>query len=210
VAGRKIGVRILHILTEGGSTGDGERLALVLGALKRAGHHNALLLQPGASFADTARSLEVPVHELRMRSGAHLGAILRLRRVLKRVPVDLVHLADSRAHHLASKAVLGRPAPAMVVTRRLAALPRGGLLARRRYGKIMRAIVVVSPDAVRALHSMGVAPECIHVIPDGREAGRADAEALESAGLTPQQMADRTVALYEAIGLTGQPAGSAS
>jgi len=169
-AGRIQIVRILHILAERGYSGGEDQLAYVLEGLRRAGHENALMLQPGAAFAETARRLEIPVHELRMRNDLHLGAILRLRRVLKRVPVHLVHLADSRAHKLAGWAVFGRRRPPMVVTRRMDYPLRRGLLTRRLYGRVVDDVVAVSEAVAQEVRSIGVKPEQVHVIPDGVDA----------------------------------------
>lgn len=176
-------MRILHILSARGTTDGEEQLALVLAGLQQAGHQNALLLQPGAAFADTARRLEIPVHELRMQADTHLGAILRLRRVLKRVPVDLVHLADSRAHKLAGWAVLGRTPPAMVLTRGGGEPLKRGWLARRRYGRVVRAVVAASDAEADELRAMGVPAEQVHVLPPA----------------TTEDLAQRTIALFEQL-----------
>jgi len=172
-------LRILHILSERGFSGGEDQLAHVLAGLSEAGHQNAVFLQPGAAFAETAARLHIPVHELRMRNGVDLVAARKLRLVFGRVSCDLVHLADSRAHKLGGLAVFGRRPPTMVATRRMDYPLRRGWGMRRLYGKVVAGVVAVS-EAVRAeILAIGVAPERVHVIHDGVDPARFEGVAAE-------------------------------
>ena len=104
-------MRILHILSERGFSGGEDQLAHVIERLIESGHQNAFFLQPGAAFEATCERLHLPVHHVTMRNGVDLLAARKLRLVFGRVPCDLIHLADSRAHKLAGLATFGRKPP---------------------------------------------------------------------------------------------------
>lgn len=187
-------MRILHILSERGFSGGEDQLAHVLERLSEAGHQNAVFLQPGAAFAETAERLHITTHELRMRNGFDLVAARKLRLVFGRVSCDLVHLADSRAHKLGGLAVFGRRPPTMVATRRMDYPLRRGWGMRRLYGKVVAGVVAVSEAVRTEIVAIGVAPERVHVIHDGVDPGRFEGldeergEARAALGLQPQDI----------------------
>jgi glycosyltransferase involved in cell wall biosynthesis len=160
-------VRILHILSERGFSGGEEQLLHVLAALAEAGHQSALFLQPGAAFTAHAEKLHIPVHTLRMRNGVDLVAARKLRNVFGRVPCDLIHLADSRAHKLGSLATFGRRPPTMVATRRMDYPLRSGWGTRRLYGRVVAGVIAISEAVRREILRIGIPPERVHLIHDG-------------------------------------------
>ena len=199
---RDVLLRILHILSERGYSGGEDQLAHVLERLVDDGHENALLLQPDAAFIETAERLRIPVHRLRMHNGFDLLAAWKMRAVFGRVPCDLVHLADSRAHKLGGLAVFGRKPPTMVVTRRMDYPLRRGWGTRRLYGKVVAGVVAVSEAVRREVLSIGVAPERVHVIPDGVDPERfAGIEAERPAVRAQLDLAPEDVVILSAASL---------
>jgi len=163
-------LRILHILGERGFSGGEHQLRHALTALAAAGHENHLLLQPAARFLEIASAAGWPTTALRMRNGFDLLAARGVRSRLRALDPDLLHLADARAHKLGGLATIAMQRPPTVVTRRIAKRQKSGRYTRWLYGTVADATVTISAAVREALLTVGVAPERIHVIPDGVEA----------------------------------------
>jgi glycosyltransferase involved in cell wall biosynthesis len=117
---------------------------------------NALIAcQPDSLLLLEARAASVPVESIRMRAAADVGALFRLRRLIRERGVSVVHThssVDSWLGSLAAKS-LGRP----VVRSRHVSIPIRHTLVYRLADRI-----ITSGEAVRAtVVAAGVAPEKI-------------------------------------------------
>src|SRR5215510_12419060 len=117
---------------------------------------NALIAcQPDSLLLLEARAASVPVESIRMRGAADVGALFRLRRLIRARRVSIVHThssVDSWLGSLAAKS-LGRP----VVRSRHVSIPIRHTLVYRLADRI-----ITSGEAVRAtVVAAGVAPEKI-------------------------------------------------
>ncbi|MGW6918665.1 glycosyltransferase [Kitasatospora sp. NPDC054939] len=173
-------MRVLHIVT-GLASGGAERQLLLL--LRHLPAHQrcevAALTNPG-SVATALRADGVPVHHLAMRGNRDLGALPRLVRLVRDGGYDVVHTHLYRAglygrlaarlagvrtvvateHSLHPGVIEGRP-----VTRGV----KGLYLAAERLGTTT---VAVSRQVAQTLHSWGVPPARIELIPNGIDAAR--------------------------------------
>ena len=163
-------MRVLHVLGECGFSGGEDQLLHVVRALEAAGHENAFVLQGDAAFAEHAEAHGAIVGRVRMRGWQRLFAHA-LRRVLASEHVDLVHLADSRAHKLGMRAGADRRAP-VVVTRRMDYPVKRAALKRSLYGPRVAAFVAISQAVGDELVKAGVDVSRVHVIHDGVDPSR--------------------------------------
>jgi glycosyltransferase involved in cell wall biosynthesis len=91
-----------------------------------------------------------------------LRAAGRIARRLKR-RTDIVHAHDARAHAIALAALVGRRRIPLVVTRRVAFVPRG----RIKYGSRVARFIAISRAVRDALIAGGVDPERVDVVHSG-------------------------------------------
>lgn len=187
-------MRVLHLLAERGFSGGEDQLLHVVRALEAAGHENHFVLQPGAAFAPHAAAHGTVVGTRAMGGSLDLFAARALRRWMRADGIDLIHLADSRAHKLAMLGGAGRPGtPPVVVTRRMDYPIKRPWLGRRLYGPRAAAIVAVSEAVAREITRIGVPTGRVHVIHDGVDEHFADdldtarAAARARFGLAPEQ-----------------------
>lgn len=155
-------MKILHINTESGWRGGERQTLLTLEGLKDRGIWAGLVAQPNSPLALKASETSVPLYPISMRGPLDLTVAPKLRRVIKRESVDIVHAQTS---HAASLAILSRGfgrKPRLVVSRRVD-FPIG---TARKYNRF-DAIIAIS-DAIRSiLIECGVREDLIHTIPSG-------------------------------------------
>ena len=60
-------MRILHVLAERGYSGGEVQLSALVAHLHARGHHNHLVLSPGARFLEVAQELALPVSLVELR-----------------------------------------------------------------------------------------------------------------------------------------------
>lgn len=179
---------VLHVDTERGWRG-GERQALWLAqALERAGHRSLVAGRPYEPFAMRAADSGLRVVPVAPASEFDPITVLRLRRVIRREDVDIVHAHTGHAVGLAALATV-RSRARMVVTRRVDFRPRGNLGSRWKYARA-QGMIAISRVVRDALVASGVAPARIDVVPDGIELDRpfhrADVATLAALGVPPR------------------------
>src|SRR5439155_26966645 len=159
---------VLH--TESSHGHGGQEIRTLAEARWLLGHGWGVLIacQPDSPLLTEARSAQIPVEAVRMRSATDVGAIVRLRRIVRERGVSLVHTHSSVDSWLAGMAArsLARP----VVRSRHVSIP-----IRRRRALVYRLAdrIITSGEAVRALViASGVAPERVVAIPAGVDAAR--------------------------------------
>lgn len=166
---------VLHLNTERGWRG-GERQALWLAErLARGGDRSLVAARPREPLADRAAAAGLPVVPCAPAGELDIAAALRLRRVVRRERVDIVHAHTGHAVALAALATLGTHAR-MVVTRRVDFRLRANPFTRWKYGRAA-AIIAISRMVQRALEESGIAPSRIELVPSGVDLDRVIAPA---------------------------------
>ena len=171
---------ILHLAANRWWTGSADPTIQLAAGLRARGHRVLLGVIPGDRFEVKAREagLEL-VEELGLGSGAVVRDTLRLRAVIYREGIDIVHAHHSHDHWLALivRAVLrGRLRPPVVRTfHNLRAVRRdrlaGGLYRRT------AALFAVSRQIEARCREVGVPPDRVHWIPGAADLGRFAGEA---------------------------------
>ncbi|MEU6233387.1 glycosyltransferase [Kitasatospora sp. NPDC047058] len=173
-------MRVLHIVTGLASGGAERQLQLLLRHLPAHQHCEVAALTNPGTVAAALRAEGVTVHHLAMRGNRDVGALPRLVRLVRAGRYDVVHthlfraqlygrlaarLAGVRAvvsteHSLHAGVIEGRP-----VTRGV----KGLYLAAERLGTTT---VAVSRQVAQTLHSWGVPPARVELIPNGIDTAR--------------------------------------
>jgi glycosyltransferase involved in cell wall biosynthesis len=150
--------------------GEAQVELLMRGLLDR-GVHIALAAPATSVVARRAEGMGVTVLPLSISGGMDLGAVMRLRRYLRREPYDLVHCHSSHAHGVAWLALgPGRRdgrGPRLIVSRRVDfSISRRGPSALKYRSGVDR-FLAVSTGVRKVLLDGGVRGNRIDVVPDG-------------------------------------------
>src|SRR5437867_1891897 len=159
---------VLH--TESSSGHGGQEIRTLAEVRWLLGHGWGALIacQPDSPLFAEAKASAIPVEPVRMRSATDVGALLRLRRLIRDRDVSLVHThssIDSWVAGVAAKS-LGRP----VVRTRHVSIPIG-----RRRALVYRLAdrIITSAESVRSIViAAGIAPERVMTIAAGVEGDR--------------------------------------
>jgi len=160
-------MRLLHLLAETGFSGGEGQLSLILEHFQRRGHHNEVVLHPGARFAATAERLGAPVHYAPLRRWWRPDLWPRLRGILRRTRPDVLHFACSRSLVVGGIAALGRTARAKFTIRRIDYPIRRGLLGGLRYVWLVDHVVAICAAIENRLRDGGVPAGHISLVYDG-------------------------------------------
>jgi L-malate glycosyltransferase len=195
-------LRVLHIDTEHGWRG-GERQALWLAAeLAKRGHRSVVVARAGEPLARRAAEAGLDVAFSSPLGELDPATALRLRAVIRRERIDVVHAHTAHAIAAGALATIGTRTP-MVVARRVDFPLRANIGTRWKYGRAA-AIIAVSEAVRRVLVDGGINPSLITVVPDGVDIHRAvkpaSAETLAELGAQPTKGAPLVVQVAQLVG----------
>ncbi len=178
-------LRVLQLDTERGWRGGQRQTFLLARELMRRGHLSFVAARPGEPLSQRARAAGIPVVAAVPTGEVGLITAYRLRRIIKRHGIQVVHAQAAHAVMLGALAVIGTDAR-LVVTRHLARAPRANRITRWKYSRA-DAVMAVSNAAARALESAGLDASHVKVVPGGveveRDATPATARTLASFGV---------------------------
>lgn len=156
-------LRILHV-DSGREWRGGQRQVLLLARAQRdRGHEPLVVAHSDTPLLHRLRAGGLAASAIRMRADWDLAAARRLRALIRAWHPDIVHAHDARAHALAMTALLGRGTPPLVVTRRVANIPRG----RVKYGPRVARFIAISNAVREALIKGGVPDSRIDIVHSG-------------------------------------------
>lgn len=173
-------MRTFHVDTERAWRGGQQQVLLLLEGLVRRGVAARLAAPKDSPLFDRARHAGLSAEPLAARNDADPVAALRLARLLRREPCDVLHCHTARAYavaRLACRLLPGAVPPRVVVSRRVV-FSASPFLTRRKFGKA-DCIIAVSDAVKQGLVSAGLDPARIAVVRDG--------VALAHAPLAPEE-----------------------
>ena len=160
---RRMPLRILHV-DSGREWRGGQRQVLLLARGQREqGHEPLVVAATDAPLLHRLRNIGIAASAVRMRADWDLAAARRVRNLIRTWRPDVVHAHDARAHALALGALIGRRDVPLVVTRRVAFVPRG----RLKYGPRVARFIAISHAVHDALVRGGVPADRIEVVYSG-------------------------------------------
>jgi glycosyltransferase involved in cell wall biosynthesis len=134
-------LRVLHV-DSGREWRGGQRQVLLLAQGQRdAGHEPLVVAAPASPLLQRLRARGLAVAGVRIRGEWDVAAARRLRALVRTWRADVVHAHDAHAHAIALIALVGRPDVPLVVTRRVAFVPRRG---RLKYGRRVARFIGIS------------------------------------------------------------------
>ena len=163
-------MRVAHLETGMHLYGGAQQVLYLIAGLKAQGVDNVLVCAEGSEIATEADTGAAKLLAVPMSGDADVGFVWRLRRLLEREQVDLLHVHSRRGADLyggwAAKLV-GIPA---VVSRRVDN-PESRILALSKYGRY-QAVIAISTAIMDMLAGLGVPADRLHCVPSAVDARR--------------------------------------
>jgi glycosyltransferase involved in cell wall biosynthesis len=156
-------LRVLHIDMGKAWRGGQRQVYLLARAQRDAGHEPLVVAPPDSPLLRRARAAGLAVSAVAAAGDWDLRAARKVAQRLKAWRPDLVHAHDARGHAIALAALVGRRKIPLVVTRRVAFVPRG----RIKYGPRVARFIAISHAVREALVEGGVDPDRIDVVHSG-------------------------------------------
>lgn len=159
----RMSLRVLHI-DMGRAWRGGQRQVYVLARAQRdAGHEPFVVAPPDSPLLRRARAAGLAVSAVGAVGDWDLRAARQVARRIKAWRADIVHAHDARAHAIALAALVGKRRIPLVVTRRVAFVPRG----RIKYGPRVARFIAISSAVRDALLAGGVDADRVDVVHSG-------------------------------------------
>lgn len=159
----RMSLRVLHIDMGKAWRGGQRQVFLLARAQRDAGHEPIVVAPPDSPLLRRARGAGLAVSAVGAAGDWDLRAVRKVRKRMKTWRADLVHAHDARAHAIALAALVGRRHIPLVVTRRVAFVPRG----RLKYGARVARFVAISHAVRDGLVAGGVQSDRIDVVHSG-------------------------------------------
>lgn len=159
--------RILHIDSEvGWRGGEAQVFELCLG-LRALDYEPLLAVPPKSALETRARSANLDVIAMNLRSEYNVRTILRLRRLIKEENIELCHAHTAHAHSLAWGATAKTPTVPVIVSRRVDFDVGRNYFSRLKYQSPRVCFIAISEGVRQVLLKGGVSEERIFVVPSG-------------------------------------------
>ncbi len=174
---------VAHVTGESGFSGGEVQVFLLMEGLRKRSHTNVLVCPLGSASDAEARRRGIETRPVPLRSEWSLRGVHGIRRELRDIGPDVVHLHTGRANWLGGLAAWHLDLPA-ITTRRMDRSVKRNLRTRFLYGSCVHRAVAIShavghqlmragvPESMVRVVRSAVAPEALHP-QNGREATRA-------------------------------------
>ena len=126
-----------------------------------------LLLAPPGPLLERTRAAGIAARPWQARGDLDVLAAWNAMRLLRGFAPQVVHCHDARAHAVGVIAARAAGVPVVVVSRRVAVPPRGGLLSRLKYRLPVDRYLCVSHAVAATLRAAGVPDARLAIVPDG-------------------------------------------
>ncbi len=156
-------LRILHVDSGREWRGGQRQVFLLARGQREQGHEPLVVAAADTPLLHRLRNVGLAASAVRMRADWDIAAARRLRNLIRTWRPDVVHAHDARAHALTLGALLGRRELPLVVTRRVAFIPRG----RLKYGPRVARFIAISHAVRDALERGGVPASRIDIVYSG-------------------------------------------
>ncbi len=156
-------LRVLHIDMGKAWRGGQRQVYLLARAQRDAGHEPFVVAPPDSPLLRRARSAGLAVSAVGAAGDWDLRAARKVAKRIKAWRAHIVHAHDPRAHAVALAALMGKRHIPLIVTRRVAFVPRG----RIKYGRRVALFIAISEAVRDALIAGGVDRDRIEVVHSG-------------------------------------------
>jgi glycosyltransferase involved in cell wall biosynthesis len=150
-------MRVLHVETGRHLYGGAKQVAYLLGGLQQQGVTSWLVCPTGSAMADAVRERVAAVYEMPMGGDLDLGFILRLKRLIRELKPDILHLHSRRGADLLG-GLAGRLSGVRVVHSRRVDNPESPWVVKWKY-RLYDRVIGISQGIVDVLADEGVPRE---------------------------------------------------
>jgi glycosyltransferase involved in cell wall biosynthesis len=154
---------IAHVTGERGFSGGEVQVFLLIEGLRKLGHRNVLLCPESSRSCEESRRRGIEARPIRAGSEWSPQSVLRIRRELRALAPDVVHLHSGHANWLGGLAARQLRLPALT-TRRMDRPVKRNLRTRYFYGSCVRRAVAISTSVARQLLAGGVPEAMVRVV----------------------------------------------
>jgi len=159
-------IGVLHI--DSAETWRGGQQQVLYLAERLTDYDNIVVCPPQSPLAEKARAAGLKVLPVRMRGEWDIQAVHKLRNIIKKNSIKIVHLHSPHAHALGLLAAKSAGNCKVVLSRRVDFPIRKNILSRLKYFKVDR-IIAISGGVKRALIADGLSEEKIDVVYSGAD-----------------------------------------
>ncbi|MCG7942577.1 MAG: glycosyltransferase [Candidatus Thiodiazotropha taylori] len=150
-------MKVLHVETGQHLYGGAKQVSYLLAGLQQHGVESHLVCPIGSAIGRTVKESVAEVHEVPMRGDLDLGFIWRLRRIIRQVEPDLMHLHSRRGADLLG-GITGRWSGIRTVLSRRVDNPESAAVVKWKYSLYDR-VIAISQGIADVLLEEGVAQE---------------------------------------------------
>ncbi len=160
---------VLHI--DSAKTWRGGQQQVLYLAQKLGDYHNIIACPPQSPLAERAKDAGLKVFPVNMRGEWDLGAVCKLRKIIRKNSIKIVHLHSPHAHALGLLAAKSGGNCKVVLSRRVDFPIKKNLPSRLKYSKV-DGVIAISERVKRVLLADGLSEEKIDVVYSGIDMDR--------------------------------------
>ncbi|MFC1511943.1 glycosyltransferase [Candidatus Latescibacterota bacterium] len=158
---------IAHIDSELSWRGGQKQVIELIRGLSQRGQRNLLICRRGSKIAEKAETEGIDVTYIPLRGEWDVISAWKLRKIIKKRGIDIIHTHNSHAHTIALFALAGIPKCKLVVSRRVDFHIQNPLSRVFKYSSRVDKIIAVSDAIKRILVEDGIDPGLITTIRSG-------------------------------------------
>jgi L-malate glycosyltransferase len=158
-------VKVLQLSSEKYFRGGERQIAYLISELEKLGVSNIVAGRKHSEFTKYCLKHRIKLYELPFRNSFDIRSALAIKKICSEEKIDLVHAHSAKSHAIAvTSALLGNRTP-LVLSRRVAFLPKDNWLTRFKYNhSSIKKIVCVSHKITDIMRSYVAAPDkCVTV-----------------------------------------------
>jgi L-malate glycosyltransferase len=161
-------MRSLEITNSMGWSGGAQQALVLCEGLKNKGHEVILACPAGSDIEKIARIKGIKIETVNMRQEYDIFAVLKLRKIIKKYNIEIVHAHHPKAHALGLVASLITRVPVFIYTRRVIFPIRKAIFSQLKYkSKRIDKIIAVCEGVKKVLVEYGIQPSRIQIIYGG-------------------------------------------
>ena len=163
-------MRVMQINSSWGWSGGQSQVLELSSGLAARGHSVAVVGNPGSELVKRARARGLYTREVYMKKEYNVGAVFKLRRLMKELEVDVVHVHKPVPFSLGSPAASWAKVPLFIVHRRVSfPIGRNVFSAWKWRHFRIDGLIAVTNQVKRVLTGFGFSPEQVEVIYSGTD-----------------------------------------
>jgi L-malate glycosyltransferase len=158
-------VKVLQLSSEKYFRGGERQIAYLISELQKLGVTNIVAGRRHSEFTKYCRKYRIKLYELPFRNSFDIGSAVAIKKICRQEKIDLIHAHSAKSHAIAvTSALIGNTTP-LILSRRVAFLPKNNWLTRFKYNhSAVKRIICVSHKINEIMRSYVSSPDkCVTV-----------------------------------------------